>query len=95
VTGLLQVLVAASAGLSLWFVLYLGPPWRSENPAVAWLLAAWAWSTAAFQALLLLALFRIVVPLWLVALVLFAQDAVFAWRLVLLRRTRRADPLRD
>ena len=94
VTGLLQVLVAASVGLSLWFVLTLGAPWRNERPTVAWLLAAWAWSTAAFQALLLLALFRIAVPLLVVALVLFAQDGVFVWRLVLLWRTRRADAVR-
>jgi hypothetical protein len=91
VMTLLRLLVAASAGLSLWFVFYLGAPWRSESPAVAWLLAAWAWTTAAFQALLLLALFRIDVPLWLVVLVLAAQDGVFVWRLVLLYRARRAD----
>ncbi len=47
--GLLQVLVAASVLLSLWFVLYLGPPGRSERPVVAWLLAAWAWSTCGLR----------------------------------------------
>jgi len=86
-----QLLVAASIGLSLWFVLSLGDPRRSENPTIAWLLAAWAWVTVAFEALLLLALFHIHVPVWLAAVVLFAQDGVFGWRLVLLRRARRAD----
>jgi len=87
----IQLLVTASIGLSLWFAVSLGDPRRSENPPVAWLLAAWAWVTVAFEALLLLALFHIHVPAWLAAVVLFAQDGVFAWRLVLLHRARRAD----
>jgi hypothetical protein len=87
----IQLLVAASIGLSLWFVVSLGNPRRSESPTMAWLLSAWAWVTVAFETLLLLALFRIHVPAWLAAVVLFAQDGIFAWRLVLLRRTRRVD----
>lgn len=88
---LLEVLVAGSIGLTLWFVLDLGPPWKSENPSVAWLLAAWGWVTVAFETLLLLTLFSIRFPLLLAALVLAVQDTVFAWRLVILRRARRAD----
>jgi len=91
VTAVIQLLVAASIGLSLWFAVSLGNPRRSENPTVAWLLSAWAWVTVAFELLLLLALFRIHAPPWLAALVLFAQDAIFGWRLVLLYRGRRAD----
>lgn len=86
---LLRILVAASVGLSLWFVLSLGDPRRSENVLIAWLLAAWAWVTIAFETLLLLALFRIAVPSWIAAVVLAGQDVVFGWRLVLLHRTRR------
>jgi len=89
VRPLLQVLVTASIVLSLWFVLTLGSPRRSENPLVAWLLAAWAWVTVAFETLLLLSLFRVHVPLWLAAVVLLAQDGVFTWRLILLHRARR------
>ena len=88
---LLQVLVAGSIGLSLWFVVALGPPWRSQAPTIAWLQAAWAWVAILFEALLLLALFRVGVPLPVWGVVLFAQDGVFAWRLILLRRSRRAD----
>lgn len=88
-TVLLQGLVAASVLLTLWFVLTLGSPRRSENQPIAWLLAAWAWVTVAFETLLLLALFQVHVPGWLAALVLFAQDGVFAWRLALLWRSRR------
>src|SRR5258705_33899 len=91
VMTLLQLLVAASIVLSLWFVLSLGNPRRSENPVVAWLLAAWAWGTVAFELLLLAALFRGHVPPWLAVVVLFAQDGVFGWRMVLLRRSRRQD----
>lgn len=91
VTALLQALVAASVLLTLWFVLTLGSPRRSENPTIAWLLAAWAWVTVAFETLLLLALFQIHVPAWLAAVVLFAQDGVFAWRLALLWRSRHKD----
>ena len=94
VMTLLQLLVAASIVLSLWFVLSLGDPRRSENPIVAWLLAAWAWVTVAFEVLLLLALFRVHVPPWLAVVVLFAQDSVFAWRMVLLRRSRRGDEVK-
>ena len=86
-----QLLVAASIGLSLWFVLSLGPPMRSANVKVAWLLAAWAWVTVAFELLLLLTLFHVHVPIWLAALVLLVQDGVFAWRIVLLRRSRLTD----
>lgn len=92
---LLQLLVAASIGLSLWFVVSLGDPRRSENPSTAWLLAAWAWVTVVFETLLLLALFRVHVPPWIAAVVLFAQDGVFAWRLVLLHRARRSDETRS
>lgn len=87
----IQALVAASILLTLWFVLQLGDPRRSQSPTVAWLLAAWGWITIAFEALLLAALLRIHVPSWLAVLVLFAQDGIFAWRLVLLHRSRRAD----
>ena len=93
-TVVVQVLVAASIGLTLWFVLSLGPPERSGNVPVAWLLAAWAWVTVAFEVLLLLALFHVHVPVWLAALVLLVQDGVFAWRIVLLRRSQRADKAR-
>lgn len=88
-TTLLRILVGASIGLSVWFVITLGPPQRSDNPLIAWLLAAWAWVTIAFEVLLLLALFHIAVPLWIAAVILATQDAIFGWRLVLLYRTRR------
>ena len=91
---LIQLLVAASIGLSLWFVFSLGPPQGSGNVPVAWLLAAWAWVTIAFEVLLLLALLHVHVPPWLAALVLLVQDGVFAWRIVLLRRSRQADRLK-
>lgn len=87
--NLLRMLVAASVGLSLWFVVALGPPQRSDSPLMAWLLSAWAWVTIAFEVLLLLALYRVRVPLWIAAAILAAQDGVFGWRLVLLYRTRK------
>jgi hypothetical protein len=84
-----EILVGASVVLGIWFALELGRPWRSENPPMAWLLAAWAWSTAAVETVLLLALFRVAVPPWVVVVVLLAQDSVWVWRLVKLRRERR------
>ena len=86
---LIQLLVAASIVLSLWFVVSLGDPRRSESPTVAWLLAAWAWATVVFESLLLLALLHVHVPAWLAAVVLLVQDGVFGWRIVLLYRSRR------
>jgi hypothetical protein len=94
VSALLEILVAASVLLTLCFALYLGAPWRSEYPPMAWLLAAWAWVTVAFETLLLLALFHIHVPPLLAVLVLAVQDGIFTWRLVLLRQTRRADKVK-
>lgn len=85
-TGLVQGLIAASILLSLAFVLTLGHP----RGAVAWMLAGWAWTTAALETLLLLATFRVHVPAWAAVVVLLAQDAVFAWRIVLLWRSRRS-----
>lgn len=90
---LLQLLVGLSIVLTVWFLVALGRPWRSESPTTAWLLAAWAWVTAAFEVLLELVLFRITFPLWVATVILMAQDAVFAWRLVKLRQTRAADAL--
>lgn len=84
-----EVLVGASVLLGIWFALELGRPWRSENPPMAWLLAAWAWSTVAVETVLLLALFRVAVPAAVVAMVLLGQDSVWVWRLVKLRRERR------
>lgn len=89
-----RVLVGASILLSLWFVISLGNPRRSENPAVAWLLAAWGWVTVAFETMLFVALFSVRVPVWLAAVVLAAQDGVFAWRILLLRRARRGDEVK-
>ena len=90
VMTLIQLLVAASIVLSLWFVISLGDPRQSENPTVAWLLAAWGWATVVFESLLLLALLHLHVPAWLFAVVLLVQDGVFGWRIVLLYRSRRS-----
>lgn len=87
-TAVVQVLIGASIGLSMWFVLDLGHP----RGHVGWMLAAWGWVTVAFETMLLLATFRVHVPAWAAVVVLLAQDAVFTWRLVLLRRSRRNRP---
>jgi hypothetical protein len=84
-----EALLALSVALGLWFAVELGRPWRAENPTMAWLLAAWAWSTVAVESILLLALFRITVPWWVVVVVLAAQDAVWVWRLIRLRQERQ------
>lgn len=90
---LFEVLIGLSVALGAWFALELGPPWKSENPVMAWLLAAWTWSTVGVETILLLALFRVALPWWLVVVVLAGQDAVWVWRLVKLRQQRFA--LRD
>jgi len=82
------VLIGVSMLLGLDFVVSFGPPWRSESPAMAWLQAGLAWVALAFDTVLLLALFRVAAPMWIVALILLGQDAVYAWRLVVLRRAR-------
>lgn len=83
-------LVAGSVVLAAWFVLALGPPYRSENQATTWLLATWGWVSLIFETLLLLALLQISVPWLFAVVVLAAQDAVWVWWLVRLHRSRRA-----
>lgn len=84
-------LVGASFLLTVVFALWLGPPWRSENPTGAWLWAGLAWSTAVFDGLLFLSLLRISVPIWIAIAALLVQDVVYTWRLFLLYEARR-DP---
>lgn len=90
----LEALVGGSVLLTGWFVLLLGPPQRSVNPPMAWMLAAWAWVTIALESLLLLSLFRVAVSPWIAVVVLLAQDGIWVWRLVLLYRSRRGDRIR-
>jgi len=84
VNMLYALLVGLSLSLGLAFVLTFGNPSRSDNPPMAWLQAALAWVAVAFDALLFLALFHVVPPAWAILGVLLAQDAVFAWRLIVL-----------
>lgn len=85
---LIQVLVGLSVLLPLGVVLQLGDPRRSESPTTAWLLSSWGWVTVAFGLLLFMAVLGFNVPTWLGAIVLLAQDAVFAWWLVVVHRVR-------
>jgi hypothetical protein len=87
--ALFVALIGLSLGLGLAFVIAFGSPRRSANPSMAWLQVGLAWVAVAFDAVLLLSMFHIVVSLWLVAMILLAQDAVFAWRLGVLIQTRR------
>ena len=85
------LVVGTSLLLGLWFVIAFGPPWRSENPPMAWLQAGLALAAIAFDVVVLLALFRLIPIAWSGLLVLAAQDAVFAWRLAVLLRARRRE----
>ena len=87
---LLQLLVAASIVLSVWFVLSIGNPRNSDSPTMAWLLVAWGASTTAIEAMIFVALLNIDIPMWVAALILAAQDAVYAWRIALVHAARRA-----
>jgi hypothetical protein len=58
---------------------------------MTWLQSGLAWVAVAFDLALLLALLRLHVPAWVYGAILFTQDVVFGWRLVLLRRARSAD----
>lgn len=87
---LIQILVGLSVLLPLGVVLKLGDPRRSDSPTTAWLLSSWGWVTVAFEALLFVAVLGVGVPNWLGALVLAAQNVVFAWWLVVVHRVRNA-----
>jgi hypothetical protein len=88
---LFVALIGASALLGLWFVIELGRPWHSELPPMAWLQTTIASAAVAFDVVLLLALLRVPVPMFVFALIVAAQDGVFAWRLVRLHAARRED----
>lgn len=94
-TLVFALLIGASIALGSWFAWELGAPWRSGAPMMAWLQAALAWVTVAFDATLLAALFRVHVPPWVYGVILLAQDVVFGWRLVMLRRARQIDLVSD
>ena len=88
---LIQVLVGLSVLLPLGVVVKLGDPRKSDSPTTAWLLSSWGWVTVVFGALLFVAVLGFDVPVWLGALVLVAQDAVFAWWLIVVHRIRGRD----
>jgi len=71
------------------FVAAYGDPRRNETPSMAWLQAGLAWVAVGFDVVLMLALFHVVVPWFLVVVVLLAQDCVFGWRLYVLFAARR------
>jgi hypothetical protein len=91
VRELFAELLIYSIILGGWFVVELGPPWRSLNPPIAWLQASLAWSAIVLDSILLLVLFRVHAPLWVYAVPLVMQGAAFTWRVIVLRRIRRAD----
>lgn len=84
----LIVIVGSSVLLGLSFVLALGRPWLSQSPQMAWLQAMLAGVALAFDVVFLLALLAVPVPVWTAALILAAQDGVFAWRLISLYAAR-------
>jgi hypothetical protein len=85
-----MILFGTSVVLGLWFVLDLGPPWRSQLPGTAWLQASLAAVVLALDLVIVLLLLRVPVPWWLIAVLVAAQDAVFVWRLVKLHEARRS-----
>ena len=84
-------LMIGSILLNLWFLWDLGYPNRSVNPSGAWLWAGMGFVTLALDILLMLVLLRIPFSPLLAIAVLFAQDGVYTWRLVVLRQARRDD----
>lgn len=83
--------LAVSMLFGVLFVVILGPPWRNESPSVAWLQVSVAALTVAIDLIFFLALFRVHVPLWIVAGLLLGQDGVFIWRVRLLLNARKVD----
>lgn len=86
--ALFGVLLGASVLLSLLFVLLLGDPRRHVDAAVAWFLASTGWAALAIDAALFAAVLGAVVPPWVFAVALLAQDVVFGWRLWFVVRER-------
>ena len=82
------VLIGVSMLLGASFLASYGPPWRSDRPLTAWVQSGLAWVALAFDTALFLSLFYVLVPLWIVALILLAQDIVYTVRLIALRRAR-------
>lgn len=87
----MALLVGVSIAVTMWFVLRLGNPARTADPAGAWLWAALGWVTVALDTLLLLVLLHVRFPEWIAGLVLAAQDAVYVWRSIRLEKARKVD----
>lgn len=84
-----RVMVAISLALGLTFTITLGPPWKTQNPSMAWLQAWLAWIAVSIDAVLLISSFGVEIGNWVVGLILLGQDIIFGWRLWLLLKIRR------
>ena len=87
-----MILIEALLGLLVLFKGYIAwdmwPPWRSENPVIAWLLFTWACSAAALEGVFLAATLQLWVPPLLALAILLGNNAVMAWWVVRIRRAR-------
>ncbi len=83
------LLIVVSIAFGLAFVVAYGDPRRNETPSMAWLQAGLAWVALIFDAIFLLAVFRVFAPWWIVLIALLGQDIVFGWRLYVLFAARR------
>lgn len=86
-----ELALFGSVALTVMFLAQLGAPWRSEETATSWLLSAWGVVTLALELLILLALLRVPFPMWVALVVVLAQDGVWVWRMLHVRRARRED----
>ena len=88
--ALALVLVAIGILLDVVFVWQMFPPWRSEDPLLAWILSLLAVGYASFETVVLLSTFHIRVPVAVGLLIVAGKDGVLVMRMVQVRRSQRA-----
>lgn len=82
-------LVAVGILLDLVFVGQMFPPWRSEDPVLAWILSLLALGYASFETVVLLSTFDVRIPIGVGMLIVAGKDGVLVMRMVQVRRSRR------
>lgn len=83
--------IIVSMALGLAFMIVMERPWHAPRAlrTMAWLQLALVATPIGLDSILLLVTLRVPPPIWLVILVLFAQDVVYGWRLLILIQAHR------
>lgn len=76
--------------LELLFIATLWPPWRSQYPAMSWLLTLLSSAFFGYDLMILLATLDVSRPVFLALGILVAKDVILAWRIKVALKARKS-----